>query len=830
MADAAISFLINNVGKLLMQEASKLVGVEDQVKSLHDELNLIKEFLGDSEGNRDKVKELMSQIQAVAYRAEDVIDTYVVSMAKHGRRNTLKKFLHTRDRAVMLRGVATDIERINNDIRRIYANKDTGYVEEDEVVGFTHDAEKVMELLRQGGRHRDVVSIIGMGGLGKTTLAKKIYNHSSMRKRFKCFAWVSVSEEFRSRELLLGILRCVTPAAQVLYQLSDDKLEEELRKCLVHKKYLIVLDDVWTTKVWDEIKAAFPDNLNGSRILITSRVKEVGLHASSSRPYFLPFLSDDDSWELFSKKVFRGEVCPPHLKENGEQIAKKCRGLPLAIVVAAGLLAARDQNTATWNEMATNFSWYLSRDPERCLDILALSYEDLPAYLKPCFLYFGVFPEDFEIPVRPLIRLWIAEGLVENDNNREMEDIAEDYFDQLIDRSLIQVVRRRTDGVVKVCRIHDLLRDLCISEGRRERFLEAHQREVSTTSFSSTTTLFRRLSIHCNTSTYIPSIPSGSNSSQVRSLLCFGTSPGDRLSMETFKLLYERFRLLRVLDLGSTLVHNVSPQVRQLILLRYLRMNAPYLKEIPSFMTELPNLQTLDLRKSPVVSLTNDFWKMQQLRHLFLSRCGEVLQGRGTVMPNLQTLSFVHVSVASFSPSRGTTLFPNVKKLAVYGGNLYGCNKLERLRTLKIVGNIYKAIQPKILPSCLTKLTLRNTRLRQDSVDTLGRLPNLLILKLFDDSLSTYDGILVFGKRSFLQLQVLHFVELGFSLSGWCVESGALQSLQNLLFRGCRQLSSIPDELKHVTTLRHVKTMWCSDTLAEDISRKLGKDVDFSIS
>ncbi|KAK2970770.1 hypothetical protein RJ640_012312 [Escallonia rubra] len=259
-------------------------------------------------------------------------------------------------------------------------------------------------------------------------------------------------------------------------------------------------------------------------------------------------------------------------------------------------------------------------------------------------------------------------------------------------------------------------------------------------------------------------------------------------------------------------------------------MNAPYLKEIPSFMTELPNLQTLDLRKSPVVSLTNDFWKMQQLRHLFLSRCGEVLQGRGTVMSNLQTLSFVHVSVASFSPSRGTTLFPNVKKLAVYGGNLYGCNKLERLRTLKIVGNIYKAIQPKILPSCLTKLTLRNTRLRQDSVDTLGRLPNLLILKLFDDSLSTYDGILVFGKRSFLQLQVLHFVELGFSLSGWCVESGALQSLQNLLFRGCRHLSSIPDELKHVTTLRHVKTMWCSDTLAEDISRKLGKDVDFSIS
>ncbi|KAK2970771.1 hypothetical protein RJ640_012313 [Escallonia rubra] len=405
MADAAISFLINNVGKLLMQEASKLVGVEDQVKSLHDELNLIKEFLGDSEGNRDKVKELMSQIQAVAYRAEDVIDTYVVSMAKHGRRNTLKKFLHTRDRAVMLRGVATDIERINNDIRRIYANKDTygiakgdaselenrrsslsrrrRKVEEDEVVGFMHDAEKVMELLRQGGRHRDVVSIIGMGGLGKTTLAKKIYNHSSMRKRFKCFAWVSVSEEFRSRELLLGILRCVTPAAQVLYQLSDEKLEEELRKCLVHKKYLIVLDDVWTTKVWDEIKAAFPDNLNGSRILITSRVKEVGLHASSSRPYFLPFLSDDDSWELFSKKVFRGEVCPPHLKENGEQIAKKCRGLPLAIVVAAGLLAARDQNTATWNEMATNFSWYLSRDPERCLDILALSYEDLHAYLKP---------------------------------------------------------------------------------------------------------------------------------------------------------------------------------------------------------------------------------------------------------------------------------------------------------------------------------------------------------------------------------------------------------------------------------------------------------------
>ncbi|KAK2970772.1 hypothetical protein RJ640_012314 [Escallonia rubra] len=500
MADAAISFLINNVGQLLIKEGSKLVGVEGQVKSLHDELNLIKEFLGDSEGNRDKVKELMSQIHDVAYRAEDVIDTYLVNKAKHERRNTLEKFWHSGDHAVMLRGVATDIEGINSDIRRIYANKDTygiarkdaseledrrrslsrrrRNVEEDEVVGFTHDAEKVMELLRQSGRQRDVVSIIGMGGLGKTTLAKKIYNHSSMRKRFERFAWVTVSKEFRNRELLLGILQCVTLVTEELHQLSDEKLGEELRKCLMDKKYLIALDDVWTTQVWDEIKTAFPDNLNGSRVLVTSRAKEVGLHASSSPPYFLPFLSDDESWDLFSKKVFRGDVCPTHLERDGRLIAEKCQGLPLAIVVAAGLLVTRDKKTATWHAMATNFSWYLSRDPERCLDILALSYEGLPAYLKPCLLYFGVFPEDFNIPVRPLIRLWIAEGFVEKDNNREMEDIAEDYLDQLIDRSLIQVVSRRTDEGVKLCRIHDLLRDLCISEGRREKFLEAHQREL----------------------------------------------------------------------------------------------------------------------------------------------------------------------------------------------------------------------------------------------------------------------------------------------------------------------------------------------------------------
>jgi hypothetical protein len=261
-----------------------------------------------------------------------------------------------------------------------------------------------------------------------------------------------------------------------LQDFTEDDLKKGLSRCLQGRRYLLVLDDIWDIYVWDEVSSAFPNKLKGSRILITSRIKEVAEHAASPhiRPHELPFLNGEESWELFSKKVFREATCPPDLETLGREIVKSCDGLPLTIVVLGGLLARKEKSSRIWMRWAGRVNSYLTdtKDGKGCLDILALSYNHLPRHLKPCFLYCGIYPEDFEIPARQLTQLWIAERFILQIRDRNVEDDAEDYLEELIDRSLIQVATRRADGGVKTCRIHDLLRDLCIKESEEQKFLE----------------------------------------------------------------------------------------------------------------------------------------------------------------------------------------------------------------------------------------------------------------------------------------------------------------------------------------------------------------------
>jgi hypothetical protein len=552
MADSVVRFLLANLTQLLTQESNLLGGVQDQVRILHNELEMISVFLQSTEGKRDDnlVKVVVSQIRDVAYEIEDVIDTFIVTATKHSKRSKLRKLIYSFDRVTTLHEVASKTQSIKKVIKEIYDNrskydiiekaqsgggdaqaegilhKRRRYVEEDEVVGFGHDTQALLKQLLEGGLQRDVTSIIGMGGLGKTTLARKIYKNNHVENNFDFCHWVYVSQEYRIRELLLEILKkifilkaelkeelfhglevkystlfenlqCMKEKddgefkdillqkvelihgrklkksflvfvqniykrnGEGLQDMNDDELKSGLFNFLQGKRYLIVLDDIWKTDVWDELKVAFPDNMKGSRILITSRIKEVAAHASPNiPPYFLPFLNKDESWELFSKKVFRGGTCPAELEALGRQIAESCDGLPLAIVVLGGLFANKEKTHRTWSKLTGHVNWYLTQDRSHCLDILALSYNHLPLRLKPCFLYFGIFPEDFEIPVRKLIQLWIAEGFIQHAGDRNVEDVAEDYLEELIDRSLIQVATTRTDGGVKTCHIHDLLRDL----------------------------------------------------------------------------------------------------------------------------------------------------------------------------------------------------------------------------------------------------------------------------------------------------------------------------------------------------------------------------------
>lgn len=231
-----------------------------------------------------------------------------------------------------------------------------------------------------------------------------------------------------------------------MYKLNADQLADILRDYLSNGKYLIVIDDVWSTETWDGLKVAFPNRNCGSRILLNSRNTNVAIHANpESPPHHLRFLTTNESWELLQKKVFGKGNCPPELEVLGHQISLKCYGLPLAIVVVAGLLLKKDKTRDWWKKVADSVSTYVAKDPRQCLDVLALSYYHLPDHLKICYIYFGIFSEDFARRVWKLLRLWVAEGFIQQTGQECLENVAEEYLEDLVERNLILVAEKRAN-------------------------------------------------------------------------------------------------------------------------------------------------------------------------------------------------------------------------------------------------------------------------------------------------------------------------------------------------------------------------------------------------
>ncbi|XP_028072347.1 putative late blight resistance protein homolog R1B-14 [Camellia sinensis] len=289
---------------------------------------------------------------------------------------------------------------------------------EEITVGFDDEALTIKELLAGGKKQLQMISIFWMPGLGKTTLAKKLYNDPYITHYFHIRAWTYASQLPSKTEMLLDILCSVNVVfTDEIENTTNVKLGEKLYTQLKGKRYLIVIDDIWDIGAWDDLKMYFPKDNNGSRVMFTSRLKELSMHASPD--------------------------CHPHLIEIGKQIMKKCGGLPLAIVIIAGLLAKNIKTQESWKQVAQSVSSYIVSDPNQYLDTLALSYSHLPRHLKPCFLYLGAFPEDQKISVQRLIWLWIAEGFIQKIEQKSLEEVAEDYLMDLIQTSLVIVAQKR---------------------------------------------------------------------------------------------------------------------------------------------------------------------------------------------------------------------------------------------------------------------------------------------------------------------------------------------------------------------------------------------------
>lgn len=279
-----------------------------------------------------------------------------------------------------------------------------------------------------------VFPIMVMAGIGKTTFSKKLYDDPLVVYHFYVRAWVTVSQQYQVRNFLLALLHCVANEdLDELQGTDDEELREKVYRILKNKRYLLVLDDMWDTEAWDDLKRIFPDGNNGSRIILTTRLQYVAVHASEEAPPLcLRCLSINESWELLSSKVFINDSCPKEMVEIGKELAYKCHGLPLTIVVLGGLLLKINKNLDAWEKVARSVGSLVTEGAEQCQHILSLSYNHLPDSLKLCFLYMGLFPENYEISVKNLTWLWVAEGFIRSYSSKSLEEVAEDYLADLI--------------------------------------------------------------------------------------------------------------------------------------------------------------------------------------------------------------------------------------------------------------------------------------------------------------------------------------------------------------------------------------------------------------
>ncbi|CDP21692.1 unnamed protein product [Coffea canephora] len=475
----SMDFLLRNLKELA--RSNEINGSNafpvDTLQTIQEDFEFLRSFLEkikEQRNQNEKLQAFWSRVMEVAYKAELVIDWTLVG---DGREYFLDDV--ARDINVMKIEAQEIYDRINyvGETKRVtktftrMPSQVTAATYNEGLVRLDNEVETITQRLTKGARQLDVVPIVGMPGLGKTTLATIIYSSSSVMLHFHIRAWCIVSQAYSMHNLLVQILGSIESGKLEQYQNMDEHdLAIKLKQVLLRNRYLLVLDDLWDAKAWNLLERLLPDDANGSRIVITSRLQNVSLQFKpDSKVHHLRHLTNEESWNLLQKKLFGQEGCPPRLSGVVSQIAKSCRGLPLTVVLVAGILANSAEDS--WEEVAKGLTSSIVLDDEHCMKTLELSYSYLPNDLKSCLLYFGAFQEDKNVHIRRLLWLWISEGFIRKTEGKSLEDVADNYLKDLVDRSLVMASKQRTSGGAKACRLHDLVHEFCVKKAKEENFL-----------------------------------------------------------------------------------------------------------------------------------------------------------------------------------------------------------------------------------------------------------------------------------------------------------------------------------------------------------------------
>ncbi|XVE59667.1 hypothetical protein DITRI_Ditri05aG0064200 [Diplodiscus trichospermus] len=891
MASSSADLVIGQLISLLQAEASSLRRVPDEIKEMNLLLASMRSFLLDADHRArptsQRQKEWVKNVRDLAYEVEDTIDefTYHETKRRQWRVANCKTFflrsLHFPKDWYLRHQVAAKLQDINKRMKSMTerANqfgvkqlevRDTSpydpnwknrlsesslFFKDNDLVGIKKAQDELLGQLMAEELRRTVISVVGIGGSGKTTLVANTFNKQSVKQHFDFCTWITVSQQYAIEELFRSMVKDVYKQRKEEVPLQVDtmsyrSLVEKLVQYLQSRRYLVVFDDVWNIEFWQEINIVLPEGMHGSRVIVTTRKEDVALspYGVVSCIHQIQPLKKDDAWKLFCRRAFANNLdgCPPYLDSLAWSLVEKCEGLPLAIVALGGLMSSK-KSTAEWKIVHDNLNWELSSNPalESVKIISLLSYHDLSFQLKHCFLYCCLFPEDYEISRKRLIRLWMAEGFLEHVKDVTPEAVAEKYLMELISRGLLQVKKRNSFGRPKTIKMHDILREFALSISKEEKFLAVSGGKKGVEENG-----IRRYSIEVRDKEMNPG---GKGMSQLRTLFVFVV---DEISKSSFNKLPSGLKLLRVLDLENAPISELPKGFGHLFNLRYLNLRNTQVKVLPKSIGQLFNLQTLLLNGAKIVELPYEIVKLQNLRHLsafynvyesqYFKRYDSVRVPPSICrIKSLQVLALVEATDALIAQLKEMT---QLKSLGLDNAReacekelCSSIGKMEHLHRLDLSGDSGKikmdrlSSAPPYLEKLflkgklenvphwfkglhnLTHLTLQGSELGEDLLSHIQALPNLAFLVLQDNAYNQERLCFLAGFEKLRRLGIRNCP----SLNEIVIEKDVMPGLEFLRLYNCKELRGfLSYGLNHLNHLKQVFLYDVSEELLEHFCRE----------
>ncbi|XP_062075956.1 putative disease resistance protein RGA3 [Humulus lupulus] len=796
MADALLNVVFENLNSLVQKEFGLLCGVNKEMEKLSSTLSTIRAVLADAEEKQSSdraIKNWLHKLSDAAHVLDDVLDDcgMETSRLEYVRQNSrweqkvcsffLFHFdpmnsLFRRKIAKKMKEVGDRLDEIANERnkfhlnelignqRQIQANRhQTGSIVTQPQVYGREDKEKIVEfLVNETIKCRDIVvyPIVGMGGIGKTTLAQLIFNDARVSGNFELKLWVCVVQDFDLKRLMKAIIEC--SSGSTCEVLDMDPLQRRLQDMLRGKKFLLVLDDVWNEEQeqWDILKHVLACGSNGSSVLVTTRLKKVASIMGTIQMHHLSGLSEEDCWLLFKQRAFSIETEPqPKLVKIGKYIVRKCGGVPLAAKALGGLMRFKSEENE-WISVMESELWNLSEDENSLLPALRLSYFNLPIEQRRCFAFCALFPKDSRIIKDRIIHLWMANGFISTKGEVEVEEIGNHIFNELHWRSFFEDYKKDYFGTWSF-KMHNLVHDLAHSVMEDElHFMKLHH--------DSPITLPKRLRYLTCAYSHRPlnKIPS---SQSLRTLML--------LSMDCHTVNFNcdlNFPSLRAIDVEYFTITSISSLIKTTKHLRYLNLSYTDIRILPKSICNLQNLQTLHLIGcSFLQKLPKNLSCLRSLRHLNMFGCVQLSElpcniGRLTC---LRTLSMFIV------------------------GRRRGCH-LEELQGLNLGGDLeIKGLEKVISPKDAEKANIIEKR-------NINKLCLYWGTEAYELKVNAVDEVLEALEPSptLTILEIKNYKGVGFP--HW-LSNGILENVVSITLSNCNNCSQLP-AFNKLPSLRYV--------------------------